>query len=235
MHPILDYVSKTLAENIDEKTKTTAQNWFKEPIQYYGVKVVTVTKISRESYELIKDLPKNEILSLCEELWKTGVSEDSYIACNWSYYTHDRYEESDLEIFERWIEKYVSNWSSCDTLCNHTVGEYLEMFPHKIDVLKRWATSSNRWMKRAAAVSLIIPTRKGLFHNDVIEIADLLFSDKDDLVQKGYGWMLKATSQSNEKLVFDYVMAHKATMPRTALRYAIEKMPKELKKLAMEK
>ncbi len=59
--------------------------------------------------------------------------------------------------------------------------------------------------------------------------------DNDDLVQKGYGWMLKAASESHQKEVFDYVMKNKARMPRTALRYAIEKMPKDLKVKAMEK
>jgi 3-methyladenine DNA glycosylase AlkD len=59
--------------------------------------------------------------------------------------------------------------------------------------------------------------------------------DEDDLVQKGYGWMLKVASQSYEKQVFDYVVKNKGEMPRTALRYAIEKMPSELKTKAMEK
>ena len=72
-----------------------------------------------------------------------------------------------------------------------------------------------------------------MFLNDIFEIADILHSDSDDMVRKGYGWMLKAASQAHQKEVFDYVMKRKATMPRTSLRYAIEKMPQELKKLAM--
>jgi 3-methyladenine DNA glycosylase AlkD len=55
------------------------------------------------------------------------------------------------------------------------------------------------------------------------------------MVQKGYGWMLKVTSEANLQMVFDFVMEHRRTMPRTALRYAIEKMPQELKKQAMMK
>ena len=90
-------------------------------------------------------------------------------------------------------------------------------------------------MKRASAVSLIIPAKNGKFLNDVFQIADILLLDKDDMVQKGYGWMLKVASQAHEKEVFEYVLAHKASMPRTALRYAIEKMPKELKNKAMRK
>ena len=90
-------------------------------------------------------------------------------------------------------------------------------------------------MRRAAAVSLIVPAKKGLFLKDVFEIADKLLVDKDDMVQNGYGWMLKVSCQKHEEEVFDYVMANKTLMPRTALRYAIEKMPADLKKLAMEK
>ena len=122
----------------------------------------------------------------------------------------DRYEPEDFDVFEKWVDKYVSNWASCDTLCNHTVGTFVEMYPDYISRLKEWAHSENRWMKRAAAVTLIIPARKGLFLKDIFEIADTLFYDTDDLVQKGYGWMLKAASEAYQKDVFDYVMAKKA-------------------------
>jgi len=86
-----------------------------------------------------------------------------------------------------------------------------------------------------AAVSLIIPARRGKFQREIFRIADSLLTDRDDLVQKGYGWMLKAASQADEKGVFEFVMKRKRTMPRTALRYAIEKMQPELKQQAMEK
>jgi 3-methyladenine DNA glycosylase AlkD len=109
------------------------------------------------------------------------------------------------------------------------------MYPEYLSKLKDFTKSDNRWMRRASAVSLIVPARKGKFLNDIMEIADLLLSDKDDLVQKGYGWMLKAASQSHQQEIFNYIVMKKAIMPRTALRYAIEKMPKEMKIIAMER
>jgi 3-methyladenine DNA glycosylase AlkD len=157
------------------------------------------------------------------------------VACVWSEKLGKKMETADFEILERWIKNYVSNWASCDTLCNHTVGDFVMKYPEFISKLKEFAHSENRWVKRAAAVSLIIPARKGLFMNDIFEIADILLLDKDDLVQKGYGWMLKAASQFDQQVVFEYVMSKKAVMPRTALRYAIEKMPEELRKQAMQK
>lgn len=87
------------------------------------------------------------------------------------------------------------------------------MYPAFLAELKRLAKSDNRWVRRAVAVSLIVPARKGMFLNDVFEIADTLLTDKDDLVQKGYGWMLKVAANKHEQAVFDYVVANKAVMP----------------------
>ncbi|HPR61811.1 MAG TPA: DNA alkylation repair protein, partial [Prolixibacteraceae bacterium] len=175
------------------------------------------------------------VFEVCERLFQSGNFEESIIACQWSYYVHKQYEPIDFLVFERWINSYVSNWATCDTLCNHTVGEFIEMYPKYLVELKKLAKSENRWARRAAAVSLIVPARKGLFLPDVFEIANILLLDKDDLVQKGYGWMLKVAADKHQQAVFDYVVSNKFVMPRTALRYAIEKMPKELKAIAMAK
>jgi 3-methyladenine DNA glycosylase AlkD len=235
MENIIDEIRIKLRDNIDEKTQITSQNFFKEKIKSYGVKVPTVHKISKEYFKLVELKTKSEIFNFCESLWQSGYIEESFIACNWSYYIHKRYESKDFQVFEKWIDEYVNNWASCDSLCNHTIGEFIEMFPEYVVRLKDFAKSDSRWMRRASAVSLIIPARKGKFLDDILEIADILLLDKDDLVQKGYGWMLKAASESNQKVIFKYVIKNKSIMPRTSLRYAIEKMPKELKVKAMEK
>jgi len=235
MQNIIPQIRKDLVLASDEKTRKSGQNFFKEKVKIYGVKTAVVSKIGKESFKIIKNLPKNDIFTLCEELWRSGYLEESFIACNWSYYVHKKYTPEDFIIFEKWVDSYITNWASCDTFCNHTVGEFVEMYPEYLSDLKKWALSVNLWMRRASAVSLIVPARKGLFIKDIFEIADILLHDKEDLVQKGYGWMLKVTSQVHQKEVFDYIMHRKASMPRTALRYAIEKMPPDLKTKAMLK
>jgi 3-methyladenine DNA glycosylase AlkD len=84
-------------------------------------------------------------------------------------------------------------------------------------------------------VTLIIPAKQGKFLKDIFEITDILLTDKEDLVQKGYGWLLKDASIRRQAEVFSYIMKNKSKMPRTALRYAIERMPADLKKQSMEK
>ena len=234
---IITEIRQVLKECADEKIAKSSNHFFKEGEEalVYGVKALEVTKLGKEFSKQIQDSPKKEIFEICEELWKSKYFEEAVIACIFSESLHKKYEPSDFKIFERWVKKYVNNWADCDTLCNHTVGTFVMIYPKYINELKKWAKLPDRWVKRASAVSLIIPARKGLFLNDIFEIADILLLDKDDMVQKGYGWMLKATSQAYQKEVFDYVMSKKMVMPRTALRYAIEKMPQEWREEAMKK
>jgi 3-methyladenine DNA glycosylase AlkD len=176
---------------------------------------------------------KETIFSYCENLFRSGIMEECLIACLWSDKVSKHYEITDFLIFETWVSKYVSNWAVCDTLCNHPVGNLMMKFPGLAVKLTGWAHSEQRWVKRASAVSLIIPARKGLFLDIIFEIADILLLDKDDMVQKGYGWMLKSAADANLAGVYDYIMKRKHTMPRTSLRYAIEKMPPDMRAEAM--
>jgi 3-methyladenine DNA glycosylase AlkD len=247
---IIAQVRQTLIENADERWLAASDYFFKEgeAAKVYGLKMANVHKIAKDVLEQIKEYPKQTIFELCEELWKSGYLEEAVIACKWSEPQHKNYEPADFAVFERWLGNYVTNWADCDTLCNHTIGSFVMMYPEYVAKLKEWAKSPNRWLRRGSAVTLIIPARKSLFLNDILEIAAILLLDKDDLVQKGYGWMLKAASMSetfvkgSEEIkkehldaVFNFVMKNKIVMPRTALRYAIEKMPPDLKVEAMKK
>ncbi len=235
MNNVIGKIRLQLNENADDKTKKSTQRYFKEKINCYGVKNPVVHKLSKESFKLIKSLPKIEIFKLIEIFWQSGFIEESFIAGDWTYMLRKQYLPEDFEIFKRWIDSYVNNWASCDSFCNHPMGELILKYPTLLPKLIDFTNSENKWMKRAAAVSLIIPAKKGLFFKEIIQIADNLLTDKDDMVQKGYGWLLKVASSVYQKEVFEYVQSHKNKMPRTSLRYAIEKMPEDLRKEAMKK
>lgn len=233
MENILSEVRNHLQQKMDEQIRVASRRFFKEQVKLYGIKMPVVQQIGKVFLKDIREKDKSEIFDLCEELWKSGYMEEAFVACQWTYEIHERYEPSDFKLFKKWIGQYVDNWATCDTFCNHSMGDFIQMYPEFLSQLKEFAKSKNRWMRRASAVSLIIPARKGLFLDDILEIAEILLLDKDDLVRKGYGWMLKAASEAYQEVIFDFVMKNKATMPRTSLRYAIEKMPDSLKVKAM--
>ena len=247
---ILAQIKQEVISNLDSESTVAVEQFFKEgeAAKTYGLKAAVVRNIAKNALRSLVGYPKQDLLELCEELWKSGYLEDAIMACVWSESLHKKFEPADFAVFERWLSDYVNNWADCDTLCNHTIGLFLMKYPDYVTKLKVWAMSPNRWLRRGSAVSLIIPARKGMFLDDTLEIASILLTDKEDLVQKGYGWMLKAASMSetfvkgDDKIkkkhldtVFDFVMKNKTVMPRTALRYAIEKMPDDLKTEAMKK
>ena len=232
---IINRVRRDLAAGADEQTRTAFHRYFKESVTAYGVKTALVSRIGRKYFQEIRQCTKNEIFFLCEELFSSGFSEEAFIASEWSYAVHSQYQLGDFTTFDRWVALYIDNWAKCDTFCNHAVGTLVEMYPVLSGKLVIWARSPNRWLRRAAAVTLILPARKGMFLQEIFEIAGILLLDDDDLVQKGYGWMLKEASKTHQTEVFNYILKNKRVMPRTALRYAIEKMPVGMKAQAMAK
>jgi 3-methyladenine DNA glycosylase AlkD len=235
MDPVIVQVRQELKALSDPELQKSSKRFFKEDITCYGIKTATVGSIAKKHWKEVKDRDKQEIFRLCEELYRSGYMEESFIVSNWAYALSGRYEREDLVVFRRWIDTYITNWASCDGFCNHTMGDFVEQFPDITEELRRWTQSGNRWMRRAAAVSLIIPAKHGKFLTESVEIADLLLTDGDDMVQKGYGWLLKEASRNHTDEIFSYVMKNKKVMPRTALRYAIELMPTDLKAEAMKK
>lgn len=194
-----------------------------------------VRKISAEHFKEIRNLPKDEIFKLCEELLQSGDGNLGEISRDWAYRCKSRYERKDFKTFERWLKKYIRSWGSCDHLCVHPLGHLILLFPELATKIKKWTHSKNRWERRAAAVALIPALRKKLLLKEAFQTADILLQDREDLVQKGYGWMLKEAGNRYPKEVFRYVMRNREKMPRTALRYAIEKMPADWKTKAMER
>ena len=141
----------------------------------HGVKTGTVKKIADSYWKEVNSLEKSEIFRLCEGLYRSNYCEEAFIVSYWVPRLRDRFEKKDLAVFRHWIETYISNWAMCDGFCNHTVGDFIEKFPECREELMRWTGSENRWMRRAAAVSLIVPAKQGKYldtvHRDCIPAA----------------------------------------------------------------
>ncbi len=140
MKKLLKEIRQALTEQADEKVRESSKRFFKEndiqKTRFYGIKSAVVGKIVKEYFAFVKDRPKEEVFAICEHLWQSGYVEEIGIACEWICRFRDDFKVADFTIFESWIERYVTNWATCDTFCNHTMGIFLEMFPKKITVLK---------------------------------------------------------------------------------------------------
>ena len=228
-------ITDDILKHSNPEFRKVQARFFKEEIPIRGTRSEDVKKITQKHWKNIKNLGKEEIIAICEELYKTGYLEESLAAPGFLSKLQKEYTQKDIRRFEDLIDRYIKNWAACDGFCTRVMGDYLEKYPENLPVLKEWAVSENLWLRRAAAVSLIKPARKGKYLAEAFEISGILLRDGEDMVQKGYGWLLKEESRKNTREVLDYVVKNKKEMPRTALRYAIELMPKAMKDEAMKK
>lgn len=231
-------------KNINADLKALADPAYRDRIQthftmnvddFWGVRTPKIRQVGKNHYTPLKTEPLDTQLQHCETLLKTGLYEHKIIAFQWAHLARKHYTPAHLSVFRRWLNTYVNDWPDCDDLCTHPLGELFRQYPNLAPEVLLWTESDNQWMRRGAAVSLVLPARKGRSPELAFQVAEALLTDDEDLVLKGYGWLLKVTSQHHPEAVFQFVMARRATMPRVSLRYAIEKLPPAQRKQALAK
>ncbi len=222
----MEEILERAVREIDNLTKKVPQ----------GKHIVTgdIRKLSGGLYRQIEDKTIANVLSLSGELleqhsWAFGV-----IAFDWAYRVREQYTPETYDVFYAWLKKYVRGWGDCDDFCTHAFGELLRQHKELFAKMSGWPKDEDFWVRRAAAVVLIPGIMKDDYRGiDPYGVADALMYDPHDLVQKGYGWMLKCLSQVEPDAVRKYLAANSMRMPRTAFRYAMEKFDKEVKEKLM--
>ena len=118
--------------------------------------------------------------------------------------------------------KYINNWNLVDVTCPHVTGKHL--IDKDRTILYKWAKSEDLWTKRIAMVSTFSFIRKNDLE-DTFKIAEILLHDEHDLIHKAVGWMLREAGKRDLKREETFLKKYYKTMPRTMLRYSIEKFP----------
>jgi 3-methyladenine DNA glycosylase AlkD len=241
---LVDIDISQLIYDIDGELQAEADPAYREQIRtqynmdvenFWGVRTPAIRTIGARHYKRLQALEIDRRLEVCRALLETRLYEHRIMAFHWAYLARRDHAARHLEVFASWLDEYVDDWIDCDDLCNRVVGDFLLRFSECAGAVLAWTGSPNLWMRRGAAVSLVLPARQGQQLEVVLAVADALLEDREDLVQKGYGWMLKEASRAHPQEVFDYVVSRRGTMPRVALRAAIKKLPDHLRREAMGK
>ena len=141
----------------------------------------------------------------------------------------NKYQKEDSDKIYQYYLKHlnsVNNWDLVDTSAPHIVGDYLNKNPEKSKILLEFSRSENLWIRRISIVSTLAFIKNNEF-NKTLEIAKLLLNDDHDLIHKAVGWMLREIYKRDEVLIKRFLRQNYAQIPRTTLRYAIERMDKE--------
>ena len=188
--------------------------------RFLGVTVPNIRAIAK----LHKDISIEEIRDLIQSEWHEVRLCALIIMVEKS---KKKDEALRKELFNLYLSqtKRINNWDLVDLSCRFIIGEYL--LDKSRDILYQLAQSPLLWDNRIAIVSTYAFIRKGQLE-DTYALSDLMMQHPHDLMHKAIGWMLREAGKRNPERLYDYVMSHRADMPRTMLRYAIEKFsPKE--------
>ena len=169
-----------------------------------------------------------------QKLAKSKIHQERFMAeiILQNYFEKSKTEKERKEYFDIWMSwlyaGYVNNWDLVDVV-GFRFGTYLHDKPNHMKLLAKLAKSKVLWERRTAMIFAGSFIREGNYLPTLV-IADQLIEDKHDLIHKAIGWMLREVGKRDVKVLRDFLSDYAATMPRTALRYAIEKLPEAERK-----
>ena len=210
-----------------------AQRFFKtgpgeygEGDKFLGVTVPDLRRITRE----FQDLPAGDVRKLLTSEWHEERALALLILVR-------QYERGDHvardAIYDRYLRstRHINNWDLVDCSAAQIVGAHLA--GTSTTPLRQLAKSRSLWERRIAIIATLHFIRRGEF-DETLRIAGMLLDDPHDLIHKAVGWMLREVGSRDRGVAERFLDRHAATMPRTMLRYAIEKFPTPLRKHYMQ-
>lgn len=194
----------------------TGKGQYGEGDVFIGITVPVMNRVAKQ----FRDLPISDIAKLL----KNKIHEYRYTALNiliFQYEKGDKKQKKEIYDFCLTQTKYINNWDLVDTLAPYIIGDFL-LHKENRSILYKFAKSKYLFERRIAVVATYAFIKAGQF-NDILKLTRLLVGDKEDLMHKACGWMLREVGKKDTKTLVDFLEAEKHNLPRTTLRYAIER------------
>jgi 3-methyladenine DNA glycosylase AlkD len=231
MSKVID-LKKDMLKLADPKQASNLQRFFKtgkgdygEGDIFIGLKVPEQRKLSKK----YKDLSLDHI----QELLNSKIHEHRLTALFILVNRYKKVEEDEKKhIFDFYIKntKNINNWDLVDSSAPYIIGTYL--LEKDKSILYTLAKSNNLWERRISVLGSggFIKNKQ---YDDLLKISEILLKDEHDLIHKAVGWMLREIGKRNQEVEEDFLKKHYKVMPRTMLRYSIEKFSKSKRKFYM--
>jgi 3-methyladenine DNA glycosylase AlkD len=220
-------VLERLAGSADAERARQVQRYFKETVRSFGVTSPAVRGLAREVHEATrKEWRIEEAIELCDLLFPRPELEAKSVAALVLLRHQKAFRRELFQKLHGWLRSnHLGNWASVDTLCPQALGVLLARFPELLPRIERWARDPNRWVRRASIVAFLKLVKRKEYLDPAYAMAARHFASSDDLVQKADGWLLREAGKRDMERLEQFLLAHGPGVPRTTLRYAIERFP----------
>jgi 3-methyladenine DNA glycosylase AlkD len=198
------------------------QWYFKEAVPSHGWYAADLRRYARALHgELAADSAL--LFDVAERLFAGPALEEKVLGVTMLEPSLRGFGGAEFRRLETWLGKVVS-WADHDALAMCLLGPLIAADPRRVKRPLRWAASPGRWRRRAAAVSLIRGIRRGLFAGEAAAVTARLLADRDDMVQKGVGWLLREWAKHDPDAAVPFLLVIRSRAPRLVLRTACEKL-----------
>jgi 3-methyladenine DNA glycosylase AlkD len=213
----------------DPRVAAGQRTYFKkwEKVLFHGIMTPGLRTIERGLYQLVrKGWSYADAVEFCELLIRDRYMESKSLGLTLLARYRRRFEEDLLRRAQRWLERDLcDNWAVTDQLSTQIVGSLIEKFPPLATAVESWNRSPNLWVRRASAVSFVKLAGKGRHLDRVYRIVTAMRPDTHDLIHKATGWLLREAGKADAGRLERYLLRYGAAIPRTTIRYAIERFP----------
>lgn len=194
-------------------------------LRFYNAGTPQVRALARAIHRDVRDRwSVDDALRFADSLMRDAYLETKAVGIEVLARYRNAFTTRLLVVFKRWLARNdAANWATTDGMCGLLIGPLLADHPASIPRMRSWCRHPNLWVRRASAVALIPPMRGGLALDVAYEVADVLHSDDHDLIHKAVGWMLRDAGKRDSLRLERHLRMHGARIPRTTLRYAIER------------
>lgn len=218
----------------DETRAASFQRYFKEPVKVYGVEYAALKARRKEIAAQVRDAwTLDDALLYCEEMLKDPHLEPRGNAFQTVGDFVDEAEPELLEDIHRWLESFCGNWGLVDNLVPTVLSPLLRRYPELVEEVVAWTSSEVIWVRRGSAVAFTNLMDDPVMVDAGYEVALRLQGDDADLIQKAVGWLLREAGKADRTRLETFLLEQGSRTPRTTLRYAVEKFPKEDRKRIM--
>lgn len=221
-----------LRAKADSRKARDVRKYFKETVKSYGVSSPDVRAIAADLYRSVKkDWTVADAIRLCDIVFPELELEAKGIGALILARFKKEFPKSLFGKVKSWLARNrLDNWASVDVFCPEIMGALIIMYPDIEEKIKSWAGHPNRWVKRASVVSFIKLAKKEEHLDTIYGISRSLFSVDDDLIQKANGWLLREAGKKDMGRLEKFLLRHGPSIPRTTLRYAIERFDEKRRK-----
>jgi 3-methyladenine DNA glycosylase AlkD len=230
---------RALEDAADSARATQARSYFKrhEKTEFYGVSSPKAREIERSLFRIVRrDWTIGDAVRYCDILIRHRYMESKFIGLLLLSRYRKRFDPDLLRRVESWISRgHCDNWAATDGISTLIIAPLLRGFPGLIPSTKSWISSESLWLRRSALVSLVPAARKGEHLDEAYAAAASVLDNRDDLIHKATGWLLREAGKTDPSRLEAFLLNCGPRIPRTALRYAIEKFPPAKRRVILER